>query len=76
MDIKQFIREFVANFVFHFHATCLNLADLSEAEKLDGFVRALVPDIRLQVELRGLTDFHEAAVFAEHTDSVILQILD
>ena len=38
---------------------------------MDRFVRALVSDIRLQVELRGPRDFHEAAVFAERADSVI-----
>ena len=53
---------------------CLKIADLSEAEKLDRFVRALLPDIRLQVELRGPTDFHEVAMFAERVDAVILWI--
>ena len=38
---------------------CLKIADLSEAEKLDRFVRALVHDIGLQVELKGPRDFHE-----------------
>ena len=60
--------------MFRFRATCLKIADLSEAEKLDRFVRALVSDIRLQVELRGPRDFHEAAVFAERVDSVISRI--
>ena len=40
---------------------------------MDRFVRTLVPDIRLQVELRGPRDFHEAAVFIERADAVILQ---
>ena len=73
-DLKQFNRKSVADFVFRFRATCLKIADLSEAEKLDRFVRALVSDIRLQVELHGLRDFHEAAVFAEHANSVISRI--
>ena len=73
-DLKQFNRESVANFVFRFCATCLKIADLSEAEKLDRVVRALVSDIRLQVELRGPRDFHEAAVFTERADSVISRI--
>ena len=73
-DLKQFNRESVADFVFCFRATCLKIADLSEAEKLDRFVRALVSDIRLQVELRGPRDFHEAAVFIERADSVISRI--
>ena len=54
--------------------TSLKIADLSEAEKLDRFIRALVHDIRLQVELRGPRDFHEVAVFAERTNAVILWI--
>ena len=57
-------KENVADFVFRFRATCLKIPDLSEAEKLDRFVRALAQDIRLQVELRGPRDFHEAAMFA------------
>ena len=62
-NIRQFNKEFVADFVFRFYATCLKINDLSEAEKLDRFVCALVSEIRLQVELRGPRDFHEAAVF-------------
>ena len=46
-ELKQFNCESVADFLFRFRATCLKIADLSEAEKLDRFVRALVPDIRL-----------------------------
>ena len=45
--LKQFNCESVADFVFRFRATCLKIADLSEAEKLDRFVRALVSDTRL-----------------------------
>ena len=73
-DIRQFNKESVADSVFRFHATCLKIVDLSEDEKLDRFVHALVPDIRLQVELRGPRDFHEAAVFIERADAVILWI--
>ena len=46
-------KETVADFVSHFCATCLKIQDLSGAAKLDRFVRTLVPDISLQVELRG-----------------------
>ena len=53
------------DFVSRFCATCLKIQDLLEAEKLDRFVRALIPDIRLQVELCGLQNFHEAAMYAE-----------
>ena len=45
--IRQYNRESVANFVFHFCAMCLKIVDLAEAEKLGRFVRALVPDVRL-----------------------------
>ena len=61
----------MADFVSRFCTTCLKIQDLSEAEKMDRFVRALVPDIRLQVELRGPQNFHEATMFAERADAVI-----
>ena len=67
-------RESVADFVFRFRATCLKIPDLSEVEKLDRFVRALAQDIRLQVELRGPHDFHEAAMFAKRADAVITRV--
>ena len=54
---------------------CLKIADLSEAEKLNWFVRVLVHDIRVQVELRGPRDFHEVAVFTKRADAMILWIL-
>ena len=41
---------------------------------MDGFVHALVPEIRLQVELRGPQDFHEAAMFAERADAMITRV--
>ena len=72
--MQQYGKESVADFVFRFHATCLKIPDLSEAEKLDRFVRALAHDIRLQVELCGPQDFHEAAMFAEWADAVITRV--
>ena len=45
--IHQFSRESIADFVFHFCAICLKILDLSELERLDRFVRALAPEIRL-----------------------------
>ena len=72
--MRQYARESVADFVFRFRATCLKVPDLSKAEKLDCFIRALVQDIRLQVELRGPADFHEAAMFAECADAVITHV--
>ena len=35
-------KENVADFVFRFRATCLKIPDLSEAEKMDRFVHALL----------------------------------
>ena len=61
----------MVDFVSRFRATCLKIQDLSEAEKLDRFVHALIQDIRLQVELRGPQNFHEATMFAERADAVI-----
>ena len=50
------------------------MPDLSEAEKMDCFVRALVQEIQLQVELRGPVNFHEVAQFAERADAVITRV--
>ena len=72
--MRQFAKESVADFVFRFRSTCLKIPDLSEAEKMDRFVRALAQDIRLQVELRGPQNFHEAAMFAERADAVITRV--
>ena len=72
--MKQYARESVADFVYRFRTTCLRVPDLSEAEKLDRFVRALVQDIRLQVELQGPNNFHEAATFAECANAVITHV--
>ena len=47
VGLRQYGKETVADFVSHFYATCLKIQDLSEAEKLDKFVRALIQDIRL-----------------------------
>ena len=63
--MRQSGHKSVADFVFRFHATCLKIPDLSEAEKMDQFVHVLAQDVRLQVELQGPRDFHEAAMFAE-----------
>ena len=72
--MQQYARESVADFVFRFCATCLKVPDLSKAEKLDRFVHALVQEIRLQVELRGPANFHDAAMFAERVDAVITRV--
>ena len=61
----------MAVFVFHFCATYLKIQDLSEVEKMDRFVHALVTKIRLQVELCGPLNFHEAVMYGECADVVI-----
>ena len=45
--MRQYAQESVADFVYRFRATCLKVLDLSEAEKMDRFVRALLQEIRL-----------------------------
>ena len=72
--MHQYAHKSIADFVYRFWATCLRVLDLSEAEKMDCFVRALVQEIRLQVELRGPADFHEAAMFAKRIDVVITRV--
>ena len=72
--MRQYACESIADFVYRFRATCLWVPDLSEAEKLDRFVRALVQDVYLQVELRGPNNFHEAAMFAERANAVIMRV--
>ena len=64
----------MADFVFRFCATCLKIQDLSEAEKMDCFVRVLVPKVRLQAELCSPLSFDEATMYAEHVDVVIARV--
>ena len=67
----QYSKESVADFLHRFRATCLKIEHLSEEEKLDRFVRALVNDVRLQVELRNPATFNDAALYAERADAVL-----
>ena len=67
----QYAKESVADFLHRFRATCLKIEHLSEEEKLDRFVRALVNDVRLQVELRNPATFNDAALYAERADAVL-----
>ena len=66
--IRQYGRESVADFLFKFWEVCLKINDLPEAEKLDRFLHALVPNVRVKVELRGPAHFQEAVVYAEWVD--------
>ena len=72
--LRQYGKETVVDFVSHFHATCLKIQDLWEAEKMDKFVRTLVPDTRLQMELHGPQNFHEATMFTKQADAVIMHV--
>ena len=67
----QYSKESVADFLHRFRATCLKIEHLSEEEKLDRFVRALVNDVRLHVELRNPATFNDAALYAERADAVL-----
>ena len=70
-NLYQYGKESVADFLYRFRATCLKIDNLSEAEKLDRFVRAPVSDVRMQVELRAPGTFHDAALYAERADAVL-----
>ena len=72
--IRQYERESVADFLFRFWRVCLKIHDLSEVEKLDRFMRALIPNVRVQVELRGPMNIHEAAMYAERADAVLSRV--
>ena len=72
--LHQYSKELVANFIFRFHATCLKIEDLFVAGELYRFVRALVPKVRVRVELRGPRGFTEAAMFAKHADAMIARV--
>ena len=73
-NMYQYGKESVAEFLYRFRATYLKVDNLSKAEKLDRFVRALVPGVRMQVELRGPGSFHDAAMYAERADAVLLRV--
>ena len=72
--LYQYGKESVADFLFRFRSACLKIDNLSEDEKLDRFVRALVPDVRMQVELRGPRNYHDAAMYAERADAVLSRV--
>ena len=71
VELHQYNKKSVADFVFCFCETCLKIDDLSNVEKLNCFVRALVPEIQLQVELCKPLDFHGAVMYAERSDALI-----
>ena len=73
-NLYQYGKESVADFLHRFRSVCLKINNLSEDEKLDRFVRALVPDVHMQVELRSPVTFHDAAMYAERADAVLSRV--
>ena len=73
-NLYQYGKESVADFLHRFWSACLKIDNLSEEEKLGRFVRALVPDVRMQVELRGPANYHDAAMYAERADAVLSRV--
>ena len=73
-NLRQRDKKSVADFLYKFREVCLKISDLSEAEKLDRFLRALAPNVRMQVELKLPTTFHEAAMHAERADTVLTRV--
>ena len=73
-NMYQYAKESVADFLHRFRSACLKIDNLSEDEKLDRFVRALVSDVRMQVELRAPTSYHDAAMYAERADAVLSRV--
>ena len=45
VGMQQYGKESIADFVFRFCAMCLKIQDMSEAEKVDRFIYALVPKV-------------------------------
>ena len=72
--LYQYGKESVADFLFRFRSACLKIDNLSAEEKLDRFVRALVPEVRMQVELRGPRNYHEAVMYAERANAVLSRV--
>ena len=72
--ICQYGRESVADFFCRFWEICLKINDLSEAEKLDCFLRALVPNVVVQVELKRPMNFQEAAMYVKRANAILSRV--
>ena len=72
--LRQKEKQSVADFLHQFRQVCIRIDDLSEAEKLDKFLRALNTNVRMQVELKEPSTFEEAARFADRADSVLSRV--
>ena len=72
--LRQREKEPVLDFLHKFRQVCIRINDLSEAEKLDKFLRALNANVRMQVELKEPTTFEEAARYADRADNVLTRV--
>ena len=72
--LRQREKEPVSDFLHKFRQVYIRINDLSEAEKLDKFLRALNTNVRMQVELKEPANFEEAARFADRADNVLTRV--
>ena len=72
--LRQKEKESVADFLHKFRQICIRISDLSEAEKLDKFLRALHTNVRMQVELKEPETFEEAARYADRAGNVLSRV--
>ena len=72
--LRQREKEPVSDFLHKFRQVCIRIDDLSEAEKLDKFLRALNTNVRMQVELKEPATFEEAARYADRADNVLTRV--
>ena len=72
--LRQREKEPMSDFLHKFRQVCIRIDDLSEAEKLDKFLRALNTNVRMQVELKEPTTFEEAARYADRADNMLTRV--
>ncbi len=72
--LRQREKEPMSDFLHKFRQVCIRIDDLSEAEKLDKFLRALNTNVRMQVELKEPASFEEAARYADRADNVLTRV--
>jgi hypothetical protein len=60
----------VVQYIYEFHALCLDIDDISEGEKLDKFKRGLKWDVQQEVELKDPKTLEDAMQIAQRIDSI------
>ena len=60
----------VSQYVYTFHALCLDVGHVSEDEKLDRFVRGLKPRVQQEVELQDPHTLEKTMQIAQRIDSI------